>query len=239
VAAPTYLSSGAVIADTATPYSCAPAVVAHAVNDLLLSPCITSGAQAHTLAGTGWAQIGSSIVGTHRISFAWKRATATTGEGPTWTASGGTGTMFSNVHIVQGAETSGTPWDSATTFGDATTNDNTPDAPAITTLAADRLVLAFFFGIANGTPTASAGWSVTDSSSSATAPTCRTFIGWRTQATPATIAASQVATLTGSYIWGGVALPVFSPGGAFVPGRPKRSRSSIGPSLPVPSGMFN
>ena len=214
MAAPTLITSGAVIADTATPYSCAPVSPAHAVSDIMISPVITTGAQAHTIAGTGWAVIGSAVVGTHRVSFGWKRATATTGEGPTWTASGGTGTMFSNTMVFRGCETSGNPWDSAATFGNATTDDTSPDAPSVTTLGAERFVVALIIGSANNVFTATGPWAFTDNSSSATSPGCRTVPVVQTIATAQTLAASQLGTIASVYRWAGLMVPLFPPGGA-------------------------
>jgi hypothetical protein len=226
--------------DTSSPFSVAPVSSGHAVNDVLVSCHLAGGAQVAAVSGTGWTLMSGSVVGTYRVQFAWKRATATTGEAPTWTSTG-TGQVFSNMCCFRGCETTGTPWDSETTFGDATTADSTPDAPAFTTLGTDRLVVALWIcGGDNATPVGTAPWSVTDHSSQSGGITSRVCPAYRTVTTAQSVAASQCSSGMGAACrYGGILLPMFSPGGGAVAVRPPTRRRASPRSSALARGRFN
>lgn len=214
MAAPTYIASNGVSADTTSAYSTAPSTGTHQVDDLLISVAMTSGGQLMTLAGTGWSELGTAggIAGTHRVQFGWKRATATSGEGPTWTSTG-SGSQFANVHVVRGAETAITPWDFATFYGDATTQTTTITHPDLTTLGSARLVLVVLGAISTTFPNSiGSGWTNPDESSSASGTGFQTVALIRTEANATTVASATTASWAANHRYGALALAIFEPG---------------------------
>lgn len=153
MAAPTFVSAGAVADDLTGAASFTPTMPTHLADDILFVAAWSSGGDTPVTATGGWNSI-ATVLGTMDAAWFWKRATAPGTAGPTITASNTD--CFGIGYVIRGCITSGTPYEAATTAGDGTTQDSTPDSAAITTLGRDRLVLC---SVAHDGESAGVTWS--------------------------------------------------------------------------------
>jgi len=133
-----YVTKGSIEADTSGSASYTVTMPAHAVNDILIVATWNAAGSDTTITGTGWAEI-AEVDSTFNANWAWKRATATTGEGPTVACSATD--VFSISYVFRGTVVSGTPYVDATTASNMTA-ETTPDTATITTTASNQFAVS-------------------------------------------------------------------------------------------------
>lgn len=211
MAAPTFLSAGAITADTTGGASTTPTPPTHTTNDILIAAAQNSAGAAMSTATGGWSQI-LAIAGTDDSAWFWKRAPAAGTAGPTITASGTD--QFALVYVIRGCVQQGVPYESAATNNDDTTSDTTPDTAAIDTHGPDRLVLSISTvdssaAYSSGLPPG--GWTTSSDLSSASGTTCRFTAIQRTEALPVSIASAVVGTFAAGHLIGTLTLAFMPP----------------------------
>lgn len=170
MAVPTFVAAGAIASDLTGGASLTPTMPAHITNDILFVAAYNASGDAMSTVTAGWNSV-TAIAGTDDIAWFWKRATASGTAGPTITAAGTD--CFAIGYVIRGCSRGGTPYEAATTAGDGTTQDDTPDTAQITTLGRDRLVLCSVAhdgesaGVTWGSGNPPTGWTVSNNTDSA------------------------------------------------------------------------
>lgn len=136
----TFIAAGAIADDLTGAASFTPTPPPHIANDILIAAGWNTGGSKPTTATGGWTEI-ATIAGTEDATWWWARAAAAGTAGPTITAADTD--CFGIVYVFRGCLTSDTPYEDATTSGDGTTTDTTPDSALITTVGPDRLAVCF------------------------------------------------------------------------------------------------
>ena len=179
MAVPTFVSAGAIAVDTVGAGSITPTPPTHVANDILFVTAWNSGTDPPVTATGGWTRV-AVVDGTMACSWFWKRATAAGTAGPTVTTADTD--LFTICYVIRGCVTNLTPYESATTTGDGTTQDDTPDTAQISTLGRDRLAMCFVghdgesaaVTWSSGNPPA--GWAIANNTDSAAGTDCGFYV---------------------------------------------------------------
>jgi hypothetical protein len=201
---------GSIDVDVGGAASTTPNCPTHQADDILFVVAVNAGGNTMSTASTGWTEI-DEVDGTDNIAWYWKRATSTTGEDPEITASGTD--QFAICWVIYGAATSVTPYEDATTAGDGTTAETTPDTAEITTTGDNRLVMNFFgisddSGFSSGHPPS--GWSPGGEVSTSSGTDARIGAMLRTEFSATTVSSAVIGTLSASELWGSLTLGFFT-----------------------------
>lgn len=141
MAAPTFVSAGAMVTDLTGAASTTPTPPAHVADDILIAVVDNAvSGELPTTSTSGWAEILDWVSGTggsYPLKAFWKRATGAGTAGPTITANNTD--QFAMVFVVRGCVTTGTPYERAKFSAVATWR--TPPTSEVITQGTDRLIV--------------------------------------------------------------------------------------------------
>lgn len=213
MAVPTFVGAGAIVGDASGPASTTPTPPTHVADDILIAAAYNQGVAMTTATG-GWTSIASVGGGLHDAEWWWARAAGAGTAGPTITATATD--QWAICYAIRGCITTGTPFEDATTAGDASTSETTPDSAEVTTTGDDRLVVSIVNimtdpGWSSGWPPS--GWTADDSQTDITGVDSQFSFMSRAEASATTVSAAVFGTLAFAAPWASLTL-------AFIPAPP-------------------